>query len=69
MFATKLAGLLALVGFVLLFVSAVLGSAVLHVSYLADWTIDAAQAFLWLAASVYLGYFLAGCVSEVRNMR
>jgi hypothetical protein len=64
MFATKLAAVLALVGFVLLAVSAFLG-----VTHLADWTIDAAQAFLWLAMSVYLGYFLAASVSEIRNMR
>ncbi len=69
MFVTKLAALLALAGFLLLLVSALLGSALLGVSYLADWTIDAAQAFLWLAIIVFLGYFLGGCVSEVRNMR
>jgi hypothetical protein len=64
MFATKLAAVLALVGFVLLAVSAFLG-----VTHLADWTIDAAQAFLWLAMIIYLGYFLAASVSEIRNMR
>jgi len=69
MLATKLAAVLALAGFVLLVASAFLGSAVFGMSHLADWTVDAAQAFLWLAVSVYLGYFLAACVSEVRNMR
>jgi hypothetical protein len=69
MFAIKLAGLLILLGIVLLLASALLGSALLGVSYLADWTIDAAQVFIWLAVSVFLGYFLAGCASEIRSMR
>jgi ABC-type transport system involved in cytochrome c biogenesis permease subunit len=69
MFATMLAAVLALVGFVLLVASAFLGSAVFGISNLADWTVDAAQAFLWLAMLVYLGYFLAASVTEIRNMR
>lgn len=69
MFATKLAAVLALVGFVLLVASAFLGSALFGIANLADWAVDAAQAFLWLAMSVYLGYFLAASVSEIRNMR
>ncbi len=67
MFAIKLAGLLILLGIVLLLASALLGSALLGVSYLADWTIDAV--FIWLAVSVFLGHFLAGCASEIRSMR
>lgn len=64
MLATILAAALALVGFVLLAASAFLG-----VTNLADWTMDAAQVFLSLAVCIYLGYFLAACVAEVRNMR
>jgi hypothetical protein len=44
--------------------AAFLGSAVLGELHLADWTFNAAQAFLGLAAVIYLGYFLAACVSE-----
>lgn len=69
MFATKLAAVLAVVGLILLIASAFLGSATMGVPHLADWTIDGAQAFLWLAACVYLGYFLSACVAEVRNIR
>ena len=69
MFATILTAVLALVGFVLLVASAFLGSALLGGPHLADWTVDAAQAFLFLAVIIYLGYFLAACVTEVRNMR
>ena len=64
MLATILAAALALVGFVLLAASAFLG-----VTHLADWTMDAAQISLSLAVCIYLGYFLAACVAEVRNMR
>jgi hypothetical protein len=64
MFATILAAGLALLGFMLLAVSAFLG-----VTHIADWTVNAAQVSLSLAVCIYLGYFLAACVSEVRNMR
>ena len=65
----KLAGLLALLGFVLLLASAFLGSAMFGISNLADWTIDVAQIFIWLGVIVYLGNFLTDCVSEIRSMR
>jgi len=65
----KIAGLLALLGFVLLLASAFLGSAIFGISNLADWTIDAAQIFIWLAIIIYLGNFLAGCAHEIRSMR
>ena len=69
MFATILAAVLALVGFVLLVASAFLGSAVFGSAHLADWAIYAAQASLWLAMVIYLGYFLAASITEIRNMR
>jgi hypothetical protein len=69
MLATKLAAVLALLGLVLLFASAFLGSAIFGGAHLADWSVDAAQALLWLGAIIYLGNFLAACVTEVRNMR
>ena len=69
MVATILAAGLALLGFVLLVASAFLGSALLGGPHVADWTLDAAQVFLSLAVVIYLGYFLAACVTEVRNMR
>ena len=65
----KFAGLLALLGFVLLLASAFLGSAIFGISNLADWTIDAAQIFIWLGVIIYLGNFLADCASEIRSMR
>ena len=69
MFATMLAAVLALAGFVLLVASAFLGSALLGGTHLADWAVNGAQALLSLAVVIYLGYFFAACVSEVRNMR
>ena len=65
----KIAGLLALLGFVLLLASAFLGSAIFGISNLADWTIDAAQIFIWLGVIIYLGNFLADCTKEIRSMR
>jgi hypothetical protein len=49
--------------------SAFLGSALYGTPYLSDWTLDAAQVSIWLGAAIFLGYFFAGCVSEVRSMR
>jgi len=43
-------------------------SALLGVTPLADWTIDAAQVFLVLAIIVFYGYFLAACVNEFRQV-
>jgi len=65
----KIAGLLALLGFVLLLASAFLGSAMFGISNLADWTVDAAQIFIWLGVIIYLGNFLADCTKEIRSMR
>jgi hypothetical protein len=47
-----------------LFLSALLGSALLGVSNLADWTLGAAAACFWLAISIFLEYFFAGCVRD-----
>ena len=65
----KIAGLLALLGFVLLIASAFLGSAIFGIPNLADWTVDAAQIFIWLGVIIYLGNFLADCTKEIRSMR
>ena len=68
MSAQKLAGLLAALGFVLLTLSAFLGSALFGSDMLADWSLVASQVCIWLAASVFLGYFLHGCADEIRRM-
>jgi hypothetical protein len=60
--APAIAALLAILGGLFLCVSAFLG-----VTALADWTILAAETCLAVAAIVFLGWFLAGCVSEIRN--
>jgi hypothetical protein len=60
---------LAALGFGLLAFSAFLGSALYGTPYLSDWTLDAAQVCIWVGMAVFLGYFLAGCVSEIRSMR
>jgi hypothetical protein len=62
MLAPKFAALLAIVGSVLVIASAVLGE-----TSFADWTLDAAQAFLSLGVIVFLGYFLFGCIIDIRN--
>jgi hypothetical protein len=59
MFAQKLAGLLVAPGFGLLILSAFLGSALFGDQILADWPLVASQVCIWLAASVFLGYFYA----------
>ena len=53
---------LAVLGGLFLFVSAFLG-----VTAIADWTMFGAEACFVLAGVVFLGWFLAGCVSEIRN--
>jgi hypothetical protein len=68
MSAPKIAGLLAVLGFVLVVLSALLGSAVFGNQDFADWTLIASQVCIWLAASVFLGYFLHGCASEIRRV-
>lgn len=68
MSAPKIAGLLTAFGVVLVVLSAVLGSALFGNPDLADWSLVASQVCIWLAASVFLGYFLHGCASEIRRM-
>ena len=58
----KIAALLAVVGVVCLFLSAVLGA-----TSIADWTLDAAQAFLLLAAAVFIFYVARGIVLEIAD--
>lgn len=60
--APLIAAVLALLGGLFLCVSALLG-----VTALADWTILAAEICFVAAVVVFLGWFLAGCVSEIRN--
>jgi len=62
MSAPIFATLLAVLGGFLLVVSAFLG-----VTPFADWTIFGAEASLVLAVAVFLGWFLAGCIAEIRN--
>jgi hypothetical protein len=60
--APLIAIVLAVLGGLFLAVSAFLG-----VTPLADWTIFAAEACLVTAVIVFLGWFLAECISEIRN--
>ncbi|MGA7004176.1 MAG: hypothetical protein WBZ28_19770 [Pseudolabrys sp.] len=60
--APLIATLLALLGGLFLLVSAFLG-----VTAAADWTILAAETCFVLAVIIFLGWFLAGCVSEIRK--
>jgi hypothetical protein len=60
--APIIAAVLAVVGGLLLTVSAFLG-----VTPFADWTMFGAETCLVLAAIVFLGWFFAGCVEEIRN--
>jgi hypothetical protein len=60
--APAIAALLAVLGGFFLFVSAFLG-----VTALADWTILAAELCLAVATVTFLAWFLAGCVSDIRN--
>ena len=53
---------LAVLGGLFLAVSAFIG-----VSNLADWTVFAAEISLVLAVTIFLGWFVAGCISEIRN--
>jgi hypothetical protein len=61
--APLLAILLALLGGLFLLVSAFLG-----VTAAADWTILAAEICFVTAVIIFLGWFLAGCVSEIRKV-
>lgn len=60
--APAIAAVLAALGGLFLGISAFLG-----VTQLADWTIFAAETCFVVAVIVFLGWFLAGCVSEIRN--
>lgn len=67
MFAPKLAALFAGFALALSLLSVVFGSAVFGSQSFSDWSLIAAQVCLWLAASVFLGYFLHGCAAEIRR--
>lgn len=60
--APLIAIVLAVLGGLLLAVSAFIG-----VSNLADWTVFAAEISLVLAVIIFLGWFIGGCISEIRN--
>jgi hypothetical protein len=60
--APLIAILLAMLGGLFLLVSAFLG-----VTAAADWTMLAAEACLVFAVVIFLGWFLAECVSEIRK--
>jgi hypothetical protein len=60
MLMPKVAALLAVVGVVCVFLSAVLGA-----TSAADWVLDAAQAFLLLAAGVFIFYVVRGIVLDI----
>jgi hypothetical protein len=62
MSAPIFAALLAVLGGLLLVVSAFLG-----VTPAADWTIFGAEASLVVAAVVFLGWFIVGCIAEIRS--
>jgi hypothetical protein len=62
MHAPVVAALLALLGGLLLLVSAFLG-----VTAFADWTMLAAESCLVVAVIIFLAWFLVGCISEIRN--
>lgn len=57
-----IATLLAVLGGCFLSVSAFLG-----VTPAADWTMLAAEVSFVIAVIVFLGWFLAGCISDIRN--
>jgi hypothetical protein len=59
MSSPKIAGLLAAFAFALLILSAALGS-LFGNQLLADWSLIASQVCIWLAVSVFLGYFFHG---------
>jgi hypothetical protein len=57
-----IAALLGLIGIVCLFLSALLGA-----TSIADWTLDAAQAFLVVAALVFLFYVARGIALDIAD--
>lgn len=60
--APIIAALLAVLGGLFLVLSAFVG-----VTALGDWTMLAAEACFVVAVIVFLGWFLAGCISDIRN--
>jgi lipid-binding SYLF domain-containing protein len=62
MLIPKLAAILGLVGVVCLVLSAFVGA-----TSIADWVLDAAQAFLILAAILIEGYVIGGIVMDVMH--
>jgi ABC-type transport system involved in multi-copper enzyme maturation permease subunit len=69
MVVPKIAALMALLGVILLILSAMVSSAVFGVPGLDDWTMYAAEFSFLLAVSLFLGWFFAECVKEIRNTR
>ena len=69
MLVPRLAALLALIGLILLFLSAFFGLAQWHVPNLDDWIIYAAEFSFVLAVILFYGWFFTECVKEIRNMR
>ncbi len=64
----RVAGLIAVIGFVLLILSAFFGSAHLHVPNLDDWLINAAEFSFVLAVGLFFGWFFVGFIKEVRDV-
>jgi len=60
--APLIEAVLALVGGLFLAISAFVG-----VTPFADWTMLGAEICVVAAVVVFLGWFLAGCISEIRN--
>ncbi len=69
MLVPRLAAFIALIGSVLLFLSVLFGSAQWHVPNLDDWTMYAAEFCFVLAVILFYGWFFAGCVKEIRDIR
>ena len=61
MLMPKLAGVLAAVGFVCLVLSAFVGGT----QAIADWVLNAAEAFLLLAAVVFVAYVVRGLAADI----
>ncbi len=69
MIVPKIAGLIAILGFMLLVFTALFGSALLDVPNLDVWLLDAAEAFFMLASGIFCGWFLVGFMQDVREVR
>ncbi len=64
----KLAGLIALLGFVLLIFTAIFGAAHFHVPNLDDWLTGASEFSLVLAVCLFLVWFSFEFIKEVRGV-